>query len=332
MKSFVFILFLFLAILACVIGNCFYIRHVCAEMRARMDAIPTPLDERCIPLTQELLSYWEGQANFVSLSVGFLQVDRVTEEAKKLLSCAQTGDISNFYTSLALLRDAVEDVGRLERVSVGNLLSDHSPHSHGSSVWPYTKIPCFLFTKRAGGVITDGAPISQYRNFLVALYDAGTARSTFDVLVENMGRINNCQDMLFERKGMRGLMYGDARLSGCTVRTLPLDDLSGLNWKENDSLTFSKHAPIFWRGSFSAQAGVDTYVDVRGFGHGAVYLNGVNLGRYDKAGPQYTLYVPGGFVKEENEFIILDFDPSVFHDEISVLDHSILEGEGEELT
>lgn len=154
----------------------------------------------------------------------------------------------------------------------------------------------------------------------------------FDVLVENLGRINYGAAMREERKGMTGLLYGGARLSGGEVRTLPLSDLSGLSYRENSADAFVPHHPVFLRGRFAARPGVDTYVDMRGFGHGYVWVNGFNLGRYDEAGPQYTLYLPGGVLREENEVVVLDLAPLTHTPTLSLLDHFILEGGAKELS
>jgi beta-galactosidase len=49
------------------------------------------------------------------------------------------------------------------------------------------------------------------------------------------------------------------------------------------------------------------YLDMRGWGKGNVWVNGRNLGRYWKVGPQQTLFVPGVWLKKgQNEAIVLD--------------------------
>ena len=39
-----------------------------------------------------------------------------------------------------------------------------------------------------------------------------------------------------------------------------------------------------------------------------VYVNGFNLGRFLKRGPQYTIYLPGCFLKDENEIVVLELE------------------------
>ena len=64
--------------------------------------------------------------------------------------------------------------------------------------------------------------------------------------------------------------------------------------------------PCFMKAVFKADEKVDTFVDMRGFTNAIVYVNGFNLGRYWKVGPQKTLYLPGCLLKEENEIVVLE--------------------------
>ena len=73
-------------------------------------------------------------------------------------------------------------------------------------------------------------------------------------------------------------------------------------------------------------------MDVSGFDHGSVWINGFNLGRYDKAGPQLTLYVPGCVLKGSgNEIVVLDLHPTGRNRSVSFIDHAVLEGDASEL-
>jgi len=49
---------------------------------------------------------------------------------------------------------------------------------------------------------------------------------------------------------------------------------------------------------------------MRGWGKGCVWINGHNLGRYWRIGPQQSLFVPAAWLKEgRNEIIVLDLLP-----------------------
>ena len=127
------------------------------------------------------------------------------------------------------------------------------------------------------------------------------------------------------------IYYRHAKLFGYETRTLPLSDLAHLDWKTNGRI--QPHKPYFFKGRFDAKSGVDTYISFAEFGHGYIWINGFNVGRYDSAGPQMTLYLPGHFLKDhDNEIIVLDLDPTGIREKILFLDHEILEGEALELS
>jgi beta-galactosidase len=69
------------------------------------------------------------------------------------------------------------------------------------------------------------------------------------------------------------------------------------------------NGPAWYRGTFNVNTTGDTYLDVSSWGKGMVWVNGYNMGRFWKIGPQQTLYMPGCWLKKgENEIIILDVD------------------------
>ena len=91
--------------------------------------------------------------------------------------------------------------------------------------------------------------------------------------------------------------------------------------------------PCFFKGTFSAIAGVDSFVSFENFTRGYIWVNGFNIGRYDSAGPQITLYLPGEIVNQnDNEIIVLDIDPVGDKKHIPLLKHPVLEGDAAELS
>jgi beta-galactosidase len=65
------------------------------------------------------------------------------------------------------------------------------------------------------------------------------------------------------------------------------------------------------RGSFTVTTPGETYLDMRGWGKGIVWVNGHNLGRYWYIGPQQTLYLPGAWLRAGvNEITVVELDES----------------------
>jgi beta-galactosidase len=68
--------------------------------------------------------------------------------------------------------------------------------------------------------------------------------------------------------------------------------------------------PTLFRGTVTLSDVGDTWLDLRGWGKGVVWVNGHNLGRFWSIGPQRTLYVPGPWLRRgANEVIVLDLVP-----------------------
>ncbi|GIN74631.1 beta-galactosidase [Bacillus sp. J14TS2] len=132
-----------------------------------------------------------------------------------------------------------------------------------------------------------------------------TAEETkLQIIVENMGRINY-GPFLVDFKGItEGVRLGNQFLFDWTVYPLPLTDLSQLSF--SNQATKEEH-PYFHRGTLHVEEVADTFIDVSEWTKGVVFVNGHNLGRYWEIGPQQTLYVPGPYLREgENEIILLE--------------------------
>ncbi|MCX6561890.1 MAG: beta-galactosidase [Candidatus Aminicenantes bacterium] len=140
---------------------------------------------------------------------------------------------------------------------------------------------------------------------------AGSKPTTLDILVEGMGRINFSQYMI-DRKGITDRVT----LSGMTLMdwqafSLPMEPayLAGLKFKPllPGPQGAEARPGMFFRGSFDLETLGDTYLDMRGWAKGIVWINGHNLGRYWEIGPQKRLYCPAPFLKKgRNEIVVFD--------------------------
>ena len=122
-----------------------------------------------------------------------------------------------------------------------------------------------------------------------------------DILVEGMGRIN-FDKRIHDRKGLGAVRIGDQYVYDFEIYTLPVEQLDRLCF-DSDS-----RCPAYFSGSFHADSKADCFVCTDGFTKGYVFVNGINLGRYWNVGPQRTLYLPGVWLKDENEITVLELE------------------------
>ncbi len=127
--------------------------------------------------------------------------------------------------------------------------------------------------------------------------------AVLDILVDTHGHCNYGKNIGRDQKGLIGqAMLNGKPLTGWTQYGLPMDSVAGLTFAAKPATD-----PAFYRGTFEVKIPGFTFLDLRGWGKGYVFVNGHNLGRYWSVGPQRALYVPGSWLKAgENEVIVLD--------------------------
>jgi hypothetical protein len=129
------------------------------------------------------------------------------------------------------------------------------------------------------------------------------AGSSADLLVENMGRVNYGEG-IYDHKGFLGQPPIPGNWSAWCLPLKP-KQVQWLDFRPRKAV----EGPIFQKGTLHvSHEPSDTWLDMRGFTKGYVWVNGHNLGRFwETAGPQHTLYLPAPFlVKGHNEVIVLD--------------------------
>ncbi len=137
-----------------------------------------------------------------------------------------------------------------------------------------------------------------------------------DILVEAMGRVNY-GSFMHDRKGIteKVELLKDGRatsLDHWKVFSFPLDAamLAGLKFSPATSV-LGVSGPAFWRGTFAVEKPGDTFLDMRAWGKGVVWVNGRCLGRYWRIGPTQTMYLPGCWLKcGANEIVVLNLEVS----------------------
>uniref|UniRef100_A0AAX7UFW5 Beta-galactosidase n=1 Tax=Astatotilapia calliptera TaxID=8154 RepID=A0AAX7UFW5_ASTCA len=144
----------------------------------------------------------------------------------------------------------------------------------------------------------------DYKTHEVALPDG---KVTLSFLVENCGRVNYGKALDEQRKGI----VGDIVLNNTPLRGF---SISCFDMKPS----FIKRSVIWIKTSFLLCVDgppKDTFVSLRSWGKGIIFVNGQNLGRYWFIGPQHFLYLPAPWLRSgENEIIV--FEEQRVHDKL----------------
>lgn len=159
-------------------------------------------------------------------------------------------------------------------------------------------------------IFLDGKQVGvmdrRNRKFRVNLPER-KAPAQLDILIEAMGRVNFGTGIM-DRKGLYApVTLASSELSGWQVFSLPLDDAELAALKYQPAPASGQTGPAFWRGSFELKSAGDTFLDLRTWGKGVVWVNGHCLGRFWNIGPTQTLYCPGPWLHTgKNEAVVLD--------------------------
>ncbi|KXJ20417.1 beta-galactosidase-1-like protein 2 [Exaiptasia diaphana] len=139
----------------------------------------------------------------------------------------------------------------------------------------------------------------------------GDKQGWLEILVENMGRVNFGLDITNQRKGILGEVFVDnQKHKSWMVYSLDFkpDFMNSLIYdKKWNHVPHNKHPGAgMYKGYFEVTGKPkDTYVLLSGWGKGVCFINGHNLGRYWKIGPQQTLYLPAPWIKTGVNNVVL---------------------------
>jgi beta-galactosidase len=130
--------------------------------------------------------------------------------------------------------------------------------------------------------------------------------ATLDLLVYNLGRISVIVSKKTQHLARKGLIGGAALdgqdLSDWQMYSLPYDKVS--NFRASDA---PQRGPTFYRGTFTLEQLGGTFLDMRNWSMGTVWVNGHNLGRFWDRGGLRSLFLPRQWLRRgRNEIIVLE--------------------------
>ena len=183
----------------------------------------------------------------------------------------------------------------------------------------------------------DQAPYSTQSHLPITT--SGPAR--LDILVANDARINFSPAMRGESKGVtKSVTLAGTPLTNWQIYPLPMTTLPKFSTPNDVILSEAKNprissgaaqtsrsTPTFYRATFTLTTTGDTFLDIRALGKGALWINGHPIGRFWNIGPQQTLFVPGPWLRQgANEVIVFDLSPTSSTPTLAGLANPILDG------
>ncbi|KAJ8961817.1 hypothetical protein NQ318_021432 [Aromia moschata] len=155
----------------------------------------------------------------------------------------------------------------------------------------------------------DGFGYWRLENSSLELNTEAKNGVTIDIVVEEWGRMNGGQLEQYNHTH-KGLWQGDVYLNDEKIvnwKIIPLEfKKDWVNSLEMWSYISTNDGPsLYYVDLEISDEPRDTYLDMTNWIKGIVTVNGFNLGRYLKLGPQFGLYLPAEFLKQGHNIIII---------------------------
>jgi beta-galactosidase len=127
-----------------------------------------------------------------------------------------------------------------------------------------------------------------------------------DILIYNLGRISVITAPWTQDRAHKGLIDG-ASLDGTDLVDWEMYSLPFQYFDNFRNSSFPHTGPMVYRGSFTLEKVGGSFLDLRNWGMGAVWVNGHNLGRFWDRGAMRSLFVPSHWLKQgANDVIVLE--------------------------
>ena len=115
---------LLILIMVLVILNACFVHAVSQDMSRQIEDLSETPNEKDLADIRYFQKNLEEKLPFLRQTISFSQLDRVSELSTTLYEYAESGALSDYRVTKALLLDAIEDMSRLERLfqkaTVGN--------------------------------------------------------------------------------------------------------------------------------------------------------------------------------------------------------------------
>lgn len=122
MRGFIITSVLFILLLIMIFSNFYFVKTLINDMQKNVNLLNSiPCKENAI-IIEKLIAEWEKDSIWLSFSVSYDNIEELTNILDSLKATNSTENFEQFQIHVELLLNAIEEIGRLEKFSIKNIL------------------------------------------------------------------------------------------------------------------------------------------------------------------------------------------------------------------
>lgn len=126
MKGFIITSLLTLILMVCIFINWSYVNSVSNTMLELIESIPNSPSDKNDEIIRNIQDYWESQILPMKLSLNYREIDEISNLIDTIQMANESNDSSKLAINIELLKNAIEKIIQLEKISIRNIAKNDS--------------------------------------------------------------------------------------------------------------------------------------------------------------------------------------------------------------
>ena len=122
MRGFIITAILFSIMIILIISNMLIMEETTSNMKEAIEILEkNPCQENEI-IIEKLANDWQKTSVWISLSISYDNIEEITDMISSLQASNRTNNVEQFQIHISLLLNSIDEMGRLEKISIKNIL------------------------------------------------------------------------------------------------------------------------------------------------------------------------------------------------------------------
>ncbi len=126
MKGFIITSLLTLILMVCIFINWSYVNSVSNTMLELIESISDSPSDENDEIIREIQDYWESEILPMKLSINYREIDEISNLIDIIKMANESNDSSKLAINIELLKNAIEKIIQLEKISIHNIVQNDS--------------------------------------------------------------------------------------------------------------------------------------------------------------------------------------------------------------